>query len=152
MADDQSRPVAVYVLILFMLFQGLSGLAGGAGLVLDPTGESLKLPLSWLDDSPFNNYLIPGLILLIVLGLLPIAVCYGLWRKSRGSWFGALLVGAALIIWIAVQILVVGYHSQPPLQLIYGSVGLIVLILVFIPTVRDYCLNSQHDGRRLSRR
>ena len=136
--SNMSRPFGVYVLMIFVLLQGLSGLAGGAGLVLDPTGESLQIPLNWLDDSPFNNFLIPGLILLIVLGLFPLVVLYGLWCKSSWSWFGALIVGAALIIWIAVEILVIGYHPQPPLQLIYGCAGLIILILVLLSSVRDY--------------
>ncbi len=121
-----------------IIFQGISGLSGGVGLVLDPTGESLRIPLSWLENSPFDDYLIPALILLIVLGLFPLVVFYGLLKKWSWSWYAALIVGAALIIWIGVEISIIGYHPQPPLQLIYGSLGLIILVFVLMPSVRRF--------------
>jgi CDP-diglyceride synthetase len=138
MQNNNSRTLGVYTLLFFILFQGLSGLTGGIGLVLDPSGKSLQIPINWLDNSPFNDYLIPGLILLIVLGAFPIVTLYRLWFKMKWAWLSALVLGLALIIWIGVEILVVGYQSDPPLQLIYGLVGLIILALVFLPSVRRY--------------
>lgn len=138
MAQTKSRPLSVYILFVLIIFQGLSGILGGTYLVLDPSGNSLQMPISLLDNSPFSDYFIPGLILLIVLGFFPLVVLYGLWVQSRWSWFGALMVGIALIIWIGVEIVMIGYQSQPPLQIIYGSVGLIILILVLLPSVRRF--------------
>ncbi len=138
MGNNESRPVSVYILVLLMLFQGLSGFLGGTGLILDPTGESLQIPVDWLDDSPFDDYFIPGLILLAILGFFPLVVVFGLWKQFRWSWFGALVIGVALIIWIGVEVLVIGYQPQPPLQFIYGSVGLIILILVLLPSVQRF--------------
>jgi len=138
MTNQQSRPITVYLLVAALLFQGLSGVAGGIGLILDPSGRSLQLPLNWLEGSPFSDYLIPGWILLLVLGIFPLIVFYGLWRRQYWGWLGALLVGLALIIWIAVEILIIGYQPQPPLQLIYGTLGLIILILALLPGVQRY--------------
>jgi len=50
---------------------------------------------------------------------------------------GSLLVSVALIIWIGVEIWMVGYHTEPPLQLIYGLLGLILLVLVLMASVRN---------------
>ncbi|NIV14757.1 MAG: hypothetical protein GWN62_26845 [Aliifodinibius sp.] len=138
MTTQKSRPVSVYLPVALMAFQSISGLCGGIGLVLDPSGEALQMPITWLEGSPFNDYLIPGLILLIVLGFIPLIVLFGLWRQSHWSWFGALFVGVALLIWIGVEILIIGYHSQPPLQFIYGSVGVIILVFTLMPTVRKF--------------
>ncbi len=55
------------------------------------------------------------------------------WRFGRSS---ALIVGAVLIGWVGVEILIIGYHPQPPLQLIYGSVGLLILVLALLPSVK----------------
>jgi len=117
------------ILIGVMAFQGLSGIAGGFGLMADPTGVSLQIPLEWLDGSPFTDYLIPGIVLFFVLGLIPLGVVYGLWKRKKWSRLAALAVGAALCIWIAVEIAVIGYQSDPPLQLIYGIVGVAILLL-----------------------
>ena len=117
-----------YTLIILMLFQGISGLIGGITLVIDPSGKLLQMPLSTLEGSPFETFLIPGIILLTILGIFPMIVFYGLWKNLKRAWMGSLLVSAALIIWISVEIWVVGYHHEPPLQLIYGLLGLIMLL------------------------
>ncbi len=134
----RTRPLSAYWLMLAILIQGLSGVVGGIGLITDPTGGNLQIPLSWLEGSPFNDYLIPGLILLIVLGVFPLIVLYGLWTRLSWSWTASLLVGLALVIWILVEILIIGYQPTPPLQLIYGLLGLAVLILVLLPSVKWY--------------
>ncbi|MBN1542151.1 hypothetical protein JW992_08370 [candidate division KSB1 bacterium] len=136
------RPPAVVVLLALLAFQGLSGIFGGVGLVLDPTGESLQIPQIWLEGTPFADYTIPGWILLIVLGLLPLFVFYRLLKRRPFCWWSTGLVGVALVIWIGVEILMIGYQPQPPLQLIYGTVGLAILILLFLPSVKGYCLNT----------
>lgn len=127
---------SLYLLIGLILFQGISGLFGGFALIIDQTGELLQMPLSMLEGSPFDTFLIPGIILLTVLGIFPMVVFYGLWKRSNWAWMGALTVSAALIIWIGVEIWMIGYHSEPPLQLVYGLLGVILLILTFIPSVR----------------
>lgn len=130
------KSYSLYFLTFLMLFQGISGLFGGFALIIDPTGELLQMPLSMLEGSPFDTFFIPGIILLTILGIVPTVVFYGLWKRSDWAWMGALTVSVALIIWIGVEIWMVGYHSEPPLQLVYGLLGVILLILTFLPTVR----------------
>lgn len=132
----QARPTALYVLLAGLLFQGVSGVAGGIGLIGDPTGRSVGLPLDWLEGSPFADYLIPGLVLFSALGVSPLIVAYGLWRRLFWAWPAVLVVGAALVVWIGVEILVVGYHAWPPLQLVYGLLGVALLVLALLPSVR----------------
>ena len=131
------KSYSLYFLMILMLFQGLSGLFGGIALVIDPSGELLQMPLSMLAGSPFNTFLIPGIILLIILGIFPMVIFYGLWKRTNWAWSGALMVSVALIIWIGVEIWMIGYHSEPPLQLIYGLLGLILLVLVMLSSVRN---------------
>lgn len=144
MASDNSRAVSIRFLMGLLLFQGLSGLLGGYGLVTDPTGASLRIPLGWLEGSPFADYLVPGLILLIVLGFFPLVVLYGLRANRRWAWFGALAVGAGLIIWIGVEITIIGYQAEPPFQVIYAAVGLFILLLALLPSTRRYFILKQH--------
>jgi membrane protein implicated in regulation of membrane protease activity len=59
-----------------------------------------------------------------------------LWQRRAWAWAGALGISGALIIWIGVEIAMVGYHADPPLQLIYGSLGVVLLILTLWPSVR----------------
>ena len=125
-----------------LLFQGLSGLAGGFGLAMDPSGAALQIPTEWLYGSPFKDYRIPGLILFIVLGVCPLFVLYGAVRRLSWSIMGVFGVGAALVIWITVEILIIGYHSSPPLQAIYGVLGFLIIALITIPSVKHHLTNT----------
>jgi hypothetical protein len=140
MAKTDSRPLGVTMLFVLIAFQGLSGILGGAFLVLDPSGDLLQMPVSMLANSPFRDFFIPGLILLIVLGISPLAVLYGLWKKDHWAWFGSLLVGIALMIWIGVQIHMIGYYSKVPIQLVYGLIGFFIVIFTLLISVRKYCV------------
>ena len=85
---------------------------------------------------------VPGLILFTVLGIGPLIVPGGLWRRQPWAWYGTVAVGSALLIWIAVEIWMIGYHPEPPLQLIYGTLGLVLLILTFRDSVRRAILDD----------
>ena len=50
-------------------FIGFGAVGGGLGLVLEPSGANLGIPLELLENSPFATYLIPGIVLLTVNGL-----------------------------------------------------------------------------------
>lgn len=135
---NTSKPssISLYILVALIAFQAVSGIYGGAALVLDPTGSTLQMPISLLEGSPFSDYLLPGIILFSVLGIFPAIVCYGLLRKMEWAWLGTLVVGIALVIWIGVEVAMVGYHSEPPLQFIYGVLGVIILIFIQLPSVQ----------------
>ncbi len=65
-------------------------------------------------------------------------IVFLLWRKKARAWEGALILGIALLIWIFVEILVIGYQADPPLQLIYGITGLLIIIFTLLPSVRKF--------------
>jgi hypothetical protein len=141
-ADRAKGPWAYYALIAAVLFQGLSAFGGGIALVAAPSGALLGIPLSVLAGSPFGSYLLPGLVLLTALGILPLLVSWGLWERRIWSWYGSVIVGIALIIWIFVQIRMIGYGNDPPLQTIYGALGVIILALSLARPVRIYLVSS----------
>ena len=120
------------ILFFLLVFQGLSGCLGGVRLVADPSGTGIDLPVELLAGSAFSNYLVPGLVLLIVLGIGPWVAAYGVWRRSPWGWTSSFVVGAALIIWLAIQIRIIGYHSDPPLQLTYGLLACAIAALAVL--------------------
>jgi peptidoglycan/LPS O-acetylase OafA/YrhL len=135
-----SRPVAVRLLMSALLFQSIGAIGGGIALLTDPSGANIGMSVNLLSGSPFADFLIPGIVLLGVLGLYPLAVLWGVWRRERWARAGSAVLGLALVIWIGVQISVIGYSSRPPLQLVYGLLGVAFLVLSSRPSVR-------HDQR-----
>lgn len=131
-----SRPLTVDALLTALVVLGVSALVGGAGLVYDPSGAAMGLPGFLLLGSPFDDYLVPGLVLFGVLGLLPLAVGYALHRRHPVAWPGVLVVGVAVLAWFAVQSRVIGWGY--PLQWAYLLVGVAILLLALLPSVRRF--------------
>jgi hypothetical protein len=107
----------------------IGALAGGVILVLAPRGEILPLPLSALAGSPFDTYFLPGLILFGVLGFGPLIAARLAWLRHPLAPTAAFVVGAGLLIWVTVEVAIVGYSNEPPLQAIYGFLGISILLI-----------------------
>jgi len=123
----------------------IGALAGGLILMIAPRGEILPLPLSALAGSPFDTYFVPGLILFGVLGFGPLVAARLAWLRHPLAPTAAFIVGAGLLIWVAVEIAIIGYSNEPPLQAIYGLLGLAIL-LIAIRWLLDAGLPTMHRG------
>jgi hypothetical protein len=144
------RPGALWVLICVLVFQGISATPPGLLLILDPTGGLMHMPLSMLRRSIFGDFLVPGLILCVVLGLGAFLVAAGLYflptwpwverfnpcERMHWSWTAAVGFGAALMIWIMVQVFMIGGGSW--LQPLYFAAGLAILLASLVPSVRRH--------------
>jgi CHASE2 domain-containing sensor protein len=120
--------VAKAAVALEMLLS-IGALGGGLVLVIAPRGEIMPLPLSALAGSPFDTYLVPGLILFGVLGLGPLVAARLAWVRHPLAPTAALVVGVGLLIWVAVEVAIIGYSNEPPLQAIYGILGVAIVLV-----------------------
>ena len=134
-ADRPRRPVTAWLLLALLLLQGLGGLAGGLSLTLAPDGSIMKMPTSLLDGSPFPDFLIPGLILLLVLGVLPLVAAAGLWVRRRWAWYASFVVGCGLMIWILVEITIIPYDL---LQVVFGVIGALIVLVSLMASARRF--------------
>ena len=111
------------------IFLSLGALAGGLALILGPRGEVIPLQVSSLAGSPFDSYLVPGLILFGVLGFGPLLAAAMTLRRHPLAPLAAVVTGVALLGWLAVEIAIVGYSSESPLQPFYLALGVVLLVL-----------------------
>jgi hypothetical protein len=131
------------VALAFELILSVGAVAGGLMLMLAPRGEIIPLPLSALARSPFDTYFVPGLILFCVIGLGPLVAARLAWIRHPVAPVGAFVVGAGLLIWVAVEVAIIGYSNEPPLQAIYGILG-VAILLVAIRWLLDDGLPTLH--------
>ncbi len=101
----------------------------------------LGLPSAWIRDTIFSDYLLPGLVLLWVLGVGPFVVAYGLLRRRLWAWPAGVGLGTATVVWIAVQLLVVRRYFF--LQPVIAAVGVAIVVLLGLPSMRRYYRASQ---------
>ena len=115
--------------IALEVFLGIGALGGGLVLVVAPRGEIMPLPLSALAGSPFDTYLGPGMILFTVLGIGPLVAARLALTRHPLAPFAAFAVGVALLIWVAVEIAIIGYSNEPPLQPFYLVLGIAITVV-----------------------
>jgi len=160
--QGNSRPFTVRLLILLQFLLGFGALVSGGLLVLAPDGSFIKMPVSMLKYSPFSNFLIPGIILSILLGIYPLAVAYSLWEKPdwrwpeainpfkqlHWCWAASLASGVILLIWITVQVLML--ESIAFLHVLYFTWGCVLLLLTLTTNVRQYFMRHNESSRRIA--
>jgi hypothetical protein len=108
-------------------FIGIGAVVCGALLIVAPDGSFMQMPLDMLRGSPFRSFLIPGLILFLIIGVGNIVSAIFCFRMRQVAAFGGMLFGFALIIWIFVQVSMIGGGHW--LQYLYFVLGLVLLIL-----------------------
>ncbi|MFC1697804.1 hypothetical protein ACFL1H_05700 [Nanoarchaeota archaeon] len=138
------------ILIFLLFFQSISAIGGGLGLITGPSGSNLGFNVDMLNGI-FPSFLIPGLFLLIVLGIIPFIVFLGLilkfnnnvfdkfklYKKYHWSWNYSYYLGIILIMWINIQLLIIVESSI--VHFIYSVTGVLIVILANMSsTKKDY--------------
>lgn len=108
--------ILLAVLALNAFGGGWYGMAGAPGV-----------PESWLEGSPFTNYFIPGLILFVLVGGSALFAAIAVLGRRRAARRAAILCGVVTLIWIAVQVVIIGYVSwlQP-------AVAIAAILIIFL--------------------
>jgi hypothetical protein len=131
------------IAIILLLVNAISALLGGWGLMSDPSGESLEMPLRFLEHSPFENFLVPGIILFITNGLFSlIFAVMALLKFMNYSWL-VIFQGFILVIWLIIQIIMIR-EFYAPLQVLYFCVGLLLIATGWILARQDQAIYQSH--------
>jgi len=110
---------------VLQVFIGLGAVAGGLGLVLKPSGANLRMPVELLSGSPFSDYFIPGMVLLVSNGLGSLAGGVATFLRYRHAGEIAVALGAFLTMWIVAQAWWIGLsHWLQPLYFGLGGMEL----------------------------
>jgi hypothetical protein len=148
---NTARPVILLlVLSICLLFLGVGGFIGGYEMLRDPNGTPMGMPVSQLERTPFQNFFVPGLVLIFIWGCGSMLTLIGLWvrwqlpqiNRLTGfvhlHWASGLsvLIGLGLIVWLTVQLFTL--PAVIPLQFILYSVAVVLIVLPLFPTMRRY--------------
>jgi hypothetical protein len=152
------RPVTLWILIFWLLFLALGGVYGGILMLLDPSGSFLQMT-EVLPLLPVPNYVLPGLFLLFIMGLLPLSLIYGLlalpnwsWLESllpkiqhHWAWTGTVFLSVVLAIWLIFEGMLIGFKWV--IQYVTAINGLLILSFVFLPSVERFYRNRIYKNQ-----
>jgi len=138
------------ILIGLMTFLGAGAIFGGGALIISPSGGLLGVPLSMIKDSPFSNFLIPGIFLFTVLGLTPCLLIFALLMKPESkiadrvnifkdmhwSWSICIYIALILIIWLQLEMMFI--HSVHWSHTFYMFYAIVILLIALLPQIRNF--------------
>ena len=106
---------------------GLAAVAGGVGLVRDGSG----LDTAWIEHTLLPSWTIPGVLLAVLVGGGMLTAAAISLRDRALAAPAALAMGAVLLVWLAVETLMIGWHGGPqlPLDVLCGSLGAALVAL-----------------------
>ena len=148
------RPITSYILILLTFFQIISAVPAGWSLISDPSGCNLGFSTEMLKNSPFHDFLIPGLFLFIVLGIFPIIIFFvlikktkfnladkiNLYKKYHWSWTFSYYLGILLVLWINMQLIFLKEFSI--IHFVYSMIGVLIILITLLPSTKEYYRNT----------
>ena len=137
------------VFLIVLGFLAVGAIGGGIVLIISPDGALIGLPLSEFKNLPFNSYLIPGIILFSVLGVIPLLLIIALLNKPESkiaeqinifkdmhwSWTYSIYIAFALIGWIHIELIFL-QGAVHWLQTFYMFYAILIIIIALLPQMR----------------
>ncbi|MBO0960542.1 hypothetical protein J1P26_12630 [Neobacillus sp. MM2021_6] len=111
----------------FLLVLGAGAIVCGILFILKPDGSLLKMSVDLLENSPFKNFFIPGIMLLVFNGVFSLIAAFLLLIHYRYAGIGVMFLGGVMMIWIVAQVFWLGWISW--LQPTFLALGVFELIV-----------------------
>ena len=124
-AKNNGKWLAIWLGIL-QIFIGIGAVPSGITMITDPRGSGLGMPIEILINSPFSDFLIPGIFLLAINGIGSLLGGIASFQRYRFAGEIAVVLGTFLIIWIVAQVWWMGVHW---LHIMYIILGIVELVL-----------------------
>jgi len=110
------------LLFVLHLFVGIGAMVGGLVAIIDPK-EPFGMSVEFLKNSPFTNYLVPGIILFTIIGFGNVISAFLFHFKLRFQGYISSIFSWALVIWIVVQCIML--NAIAFLHVLFFFIGLI---------------------------
>lgn len=137
------RNLVRLLIVVLLAVDGLTATYGGLCLMWFPDGSALGLPRDLLEQTPFRDYFLPGLILLLSNGISSLVIAWVFLRQSRYSYWLVNAQGFMLLTYITVQVMSIDVIV--PLHIICGGTG---LLLILLGSWYEYLLKERRPRRR----
>jgi hypothetical protein len=113
------------VSMVLLFFLGLSALPAAIVILSDPSGINIGMPLDLLDHTPFQDFLIPAILLGLFNGVMSLLFAILVLRKHPLQSWMILFQGATLAVWLTVEVFMKIYYTF--LTLPYYVVAILLL-------------------------
>ena len=125
--DGRPALRCITMLLLVVLLAG--GWVGGISFLTEPSGSGLGMTTDQLPQwRLFDDYAVPGLLLVLGFGVLPLPAVVLLARHCTAGFRAAAGVGLLLVAWMLAQLAAIGL-LLPGMQLGFLALGALLIAL-----------------------
>lgn len=126
----RTKKILNVVTIFLLILTSLNALAAGFSMIVEPSGKDLGMKVEEvLKYSPFDNFLIPGLVLFTMIGLGCILTTYFMIKKIKYHDYVLIAQGAIIMGWIIIQVAMLREFNW--MHAFVGSTGVFFVIQGF---------------------
>lgn len=124
-SSGYARKVIRVILGILQAFAALNAFGGGYYAMAGAEG----VPVEWLEGSPFSTYFIPGLLLFTVVGGMFLFASIAVLFRFRLAVLISYASAVTVIIWLTVQMIIIGYVSW--MQPVTAATAIIIVVLTY---------------------
>jgi hypothetical protein len=117
------------IAIILLVNLGIAAIYGSWMLVSDPSGGKFDWSVDLLRNTPFSDFLIPGIILGIMNGLLSLCIAVVVIMKVHKHEWLLILQGCILIGWLTIEILLNRDLFVPVMHYPCYGTGILLIII-----------------------
>lgn len=143
------KPLALYVQAVLLLVLSANALFAGFLMITGIQAAGIGMSVDELKNTPFDSFLIPGLILFFFNGVFPLFTLIGvlfkprwqwpdfinLYKDKHWAWACSIYVGVITITWILVQITMIQFSVLQPMV---AGIALLILVLALTPRMMQH--------------
>jgi hypothetical protein len=117
------------ILFILISFIAITATISGLLMISNPNGEIMNLSLNLLYQTPFKNFILPGILLTVLVGGINLlAVFFNIQRNvNRYNW--AIAGGVMISGWIIVQMILI--QTVHWLHFLYLCIGIFIILLAY---------------------
>ena len=116
----------MYILIAAV---AITSIVSGFIMINDPNGGGIDLSTGILESTPFNDFVIPGILLLTVVGSVNLIAIYTAISRSANRYNWAMAGGIMTSGWIIIQLILI--QELHWLQFAYLGIGLLITLIAY---------------------
>lgn len=115
----------LFVLLLLVAFTAtITGLL----LITEPRGSYLGMSTEILSSTPFKDFFLPGLMLMLIVGGISFMAIFHVRKNNKESYNWTLISGIVVCAWIIGEAIFINIYW---LEFIYLALGSLIILLSF---------------------
>jgi hypothetical protein len=117
------------LLFILISFTAITAIISGLLMITNPNGEVMNLSLNLLHQTPFKDFMLPGIILTVFVGGVNLLAVFNNIQRNVNRYNWSIAGGVMVSVWIVVQMILI--ETVHWLHFLYLGIGVFIILLAY---------------------